>query len=251
MDHNMQTKQQIDNSLKKLKSQLDGYSTQQLVQYFLQSYKGQIALSSSMAAEDQVLTDMVCKIDPATDIFTLDTGRLPQETYDVIEETNDKYGINIRMMFPDRQLMEAMLLESGPNAFYDSLEDRKNCCYVRKIEPLKRALKERQVWICGLRKEQSVTREDLEPIQWDSNFNVIKISPLLDWTTEQVWEYINENEVPYNALHDKGYPSIGCAPCTRPVQDGQDIRAGRWWWEKPEHKECGLHLDKPSSERNK
>jgi phosphoadenosine phosphosulfate reductase len=238
----MLTTQKNRSLLGHVKSAIAGFSSEQLLKYFLQDYDGEVALSSSMAVEDQVLTDMMCKINPAAEIFTLDTGRLPQETYDVIEKTNEKYGINIQMMFPDRRLVEQMLFEHGPNAFYKSLENRKNCCYVRKIEPLRRALKNKQVWICGLRKEQSVTREDLQPIEWDSNFNVIKLSPLLDWTTEQVWEYIKENDVPYNALHDKGYPSIGCAPCTRAVEDGQDIRAGRWWWENPEHKECGLHL---------
>ncbi len=247
----MLTEQKNRSLLKQLKTDLAGFSTRQLLQYFLHDYQGKIALSSSMAAEDQVLTDMVYKIRPDTEIFSLDTGRLPQETYDVIEKTNAKYGIKIKMMFPDRRLLEVMLLDEGPNSFYHSLENRKNCCHVRKIEPLKRALQDKQAWICGLRKEQSITREDLEPIQWDSLFNIIKLSPLLDWSTEQVWDYIKENDVPYNALHDKGYPSIGCAPCTRAVKDGQDIRAGRWWWENPEQKECGLHLDKQPSERNK
>ncbi|MCF7954470.1 MAG: phosphoadenylyl-sulfate reductase [Phycisphaerae bacterium] len=238
----MLTKKQNRSLLKHLKTELAGHSTYDLLRYFLLDYNGKAALSSSMAAEDQVLTDMACKINPSTEIFTLDTGRLPQETYDVIEKTNEKYDINIKMMFPERGLIEKMLLDHGPNAFYKNLENRKLCCYVRKLVPLKRALHNRQVWICGLRKEQSVTRENIEPIEWDNNFDVIKLSPLLDWTTEQVWDYIKENDVPYNALHDKGYPSIGCSPCTRAVKDGQDIRAGRWWWEEPEHKECGLHL---------
>jgi phosphoadenosine phosphosulfate reductase len=238
----MLTAQKNKALLEHLKSELAEHSAYELLRYFLRDYNGQIALSSSMAAEDQVLTDMVCKINPKAEIFTLDTGRLPQETYDVIEKTNEKYGINIKMMFPDRRLLEVMLLESGPNSFYQSLENRKNCCHVRKIEPLVRALEDKQAWICGLRKEQSVTREGLEAVQWDNQFDMIKVSPLLDWTTEQVWDYIKENDVPYNALHVKGYPSIGCAPCTRAVEDGQDIRAGRWWWENPEHKECGLHL---------
>jgi phosphoadenosine phosphosulfate reductase len=234
--------EQNQSVVENLKIELAGYSSEDLLRYFLENYQGQVALSSSMAAEDQVLTDMICKINPKAEIFTLDTGRLPQETYDVIEKTNVNYGVNIKMMFPDRRLMEKMLLDHGPNAFYHRLENRKLCCYVRKIEPLKRALHGRQMWICGLRKEQSVTRGKIEPIQWDNNFDVIKLSPLLDWTTDQVWDYIKENDVPYNALHDKGYPSIGCSPCTRAVEDGQDIRAGRWWWEEPEHKECGLHL---------
>ncbi len=238
----MLTEQKNRSLFNSIKTELSEFSTEQLLRYFLRDYNGKVALSSSMAAEDQVLTDMVCKINPEAEIFTLDTGRLPQETYDVIEKTNEKYGINIKMMFPDSRLLEVMLLESGPNSFYHSLENRKNCCHVRKIEPLIRALQDTDAWICGLRKEQSVTRGDLEVIQWDDQFDMIKISPLLDWTTEQVWDYIRDNDVPYNALHDKGYPSIGCTPCTRAVEDGQDIRAGRWWWENPEHKECGLHL---------
>jgi phosphoadenosine phosphosulfate reductase len=245
----MLTEQLNRSLLRHLKPALAGYSAHGLLEYFLRDHIGQIALSSSMAAEDQVLTDMICKINPATEIFTLDTGRLPQETYDVIDKTNEKYGIKIKMMFPDNRLVEKMTSDQGANGFYKSLENRKACCNVRKIEPLKRALADKQVWICGLRKEQSVTRENLEPIQWDNHFNIAKLSPLLDWTTEQVWEYIRKNDVPYNALHDIGYPSIGCMPCTRPVAEGQDIRSGRWWWETPEHKECGLHLDKQSTER--
>ena len=231
------------NTVEQLKSELQGFSAEQILKYFLERYRGQIAFSSSMAAEDQVVTDMICGVDPSAEIFTLDTGRLPQESYDTIEKTNARYGIKIKMYFPDSRHVEEMLSESGPNFFYRSLEERKRCCYIRKIEPLKRALKGKKVWICGIRKEQSVTRQDMEPVQWDDTFKVIKVSPILDWSTEEVWDYIKENKVPYNRLHDKGYPSIGCAPCTRAVENGQDIRAGRWWWENPEHKECGLHLD--------
>ena len=197
-----------------------------------------------MAAEDQVLTDIICTRSEKPKIFTLDTGRLPRETYDVIEATRHRYEIDIQIMFPDNNLVEDMVKSNGPNLFYDSVENRQRCCYVRKIEPLKRALAGLDVWICGLRKEQSITRHDLEMVQWDEQFGLIKLSPILDWTTDQVWKYIREKNVLYNALHDKGYPSIGCEPCTRAIKNGDDIRAGRWWWEKPEQKECGLHLHK-------
>lgn len=227
-----------------------GQSPEQLLRYFLETFKGRIALSSSMSAEDQVLTDMICRVNPSTQIFTLDTGRLPEETYNLIDQTKKKYGISIRVLFPDRREVEDMIADHGPNLFLDSVEKRKTCCRVRKIEPLKRMLKELDVWICGLRKEQSVTRVDLEPIQWDEQFGLIKLSPLLDFTNEQVWDYIHKHNVPYSALHDQGYTSIGCSPCTRPIAAGEDLRAGRWWWEEPEHKECGLHLDKKTSERS-
>lgn len=218
-----------------------GYSALQFLGYFLETFNGHIVLASSMAAEDQVLTDMICKSHPQTQIITLDTGRLPQETFDVIEATQEHYGIKIKILFPDYKGVEKMIDEHGPNLFFHSVQNRKLCCHIRKVEPLKRALAGMDVWICGLRKEQSVTRTGLDAVEWDEQFGLIKLSPLLDWTTEQVWDYIHRNNVPYNALHDAGYPSIGCAPCTRPVQPGQDIRGGRWWWETPDHKECGLH----------
>lgn len=219
----------------------ESHTPEPLLRYCLEIFRGRIVLASSMAAEDQVLTDMVCKIDPAVRVITLDTGRLPQETYDVIEATQKHYGIKIQVLFPDYNLVEKMVDEHGPNLFLKSIEYRKLCCYVRKIEPLKRALEGADAWICGLRKEQSVTRTGLEPVVRDEQFGQTKVSPLLDWTTEQVWDYIHQNKVPYNKLHDKGYTSIGCAPCTRAIQQGENIRAGRWWWEQPEHKECGLH----------
>jgi phosphoadenosine phosphosulfate reductase len=228
-------------NLELLRTETEGLDTEAMLRYFLSRFKGRSVLASSMAAEDQVLTDMVCRIDPETQIITLDTGRLPQETYDLIERTRRHYGINIRTVFPDAAEVEQLALQ-GPNSFRDSIEQRKQCCYVRKVQPLRRALENADAWICGMRREQSPTREQLEPIQWDNQFDLIKLSPLVDWTTEQVWNYIRLHHVPYNALHDQGYASIGCAPCTRPVGPGEPIRAGRWWWESPEHKECGLHL---------
>ena len=245
----MQTSDNKQKQIDSLRQAVAGYSCEQLLGYFLEAFQGRIVLASSMAAEDQVLTDMVCRVAPTTKIVTLDTGRLPQETYDVIEATQKHYNRKINVLFPDYRQVEKMIDQHGPNLFFESAENRKLCCHVRKIEPLKRALDGMDVWICGLRKEQSVTRTGLEPIQWDEQFGLIKLSPLLDWTTEQVWDYIRQNNVPYNALHDKGYTSIGCAPCTRAVETGEDIRAGRWWWEQPEHKECGLHWNQQGDKK--
>jgi len=233
---------------KNLKEQLAaetrGCSAEKLLRFIVERFGDRVALATSFGAEDQVLTDMLCKIKNRTSIFTLDTGRLPEETYEVMQATREKYGIQIEVLFPDCKEVEQMVNRFGPNLFHASVEARKLCCRVRKIEPLKRKLSGLDAWICGLRAEQSVTRTDLMRIEFDESFGLIKISPLADWTTQQIWDYIRENEVPYNKLHDKGYPSIGCEPCTRAVRDGEDIRAGRWWWEEPEHKECGLHLGK-------
>lgn len=219
-------------------------SPEKLLEKSIDHFGDKIILSSSFGAEDQVLLDMICKFTDEPEVFTLDTGRLPQETYDLIEKTRDKYAIDIQVIFPDWREVETMVEIHGPNLFYKSVELRKLCCRIRKIKPLKRKLSHYEAWICGLRSEQSITRSDIKKIQQDYNFDVVKISPLADWNTHQVWEYIRKNHVPYNALHDKGYPSIGCACCTRAVCEGEDIRAGRWWWEQPVHKECGLHLSK-------
>ena len=199
-------------------------------------------MASSFGAEDVVLIDMMVKIDPRSRIFTLDTGRLPQETYDVMERIRDRYKVRIEVFFPEAKAVEEVIEEYGPDLFYKSIELRKLCCEVRKIKPLRRALESLKAWICGLRKEQSVTRTEIRKIEVDVAHNSIaKINPLADWTEEQVWDYIEKNDVPYNALHDRNYPSIGCAPCTRAIALGEDVRAGRWWWETPEKKECGLH----------
>lgn len=229
---------------KSLSDEFKDWPAEKIMQESLKRFCDKIALASSLSAEDQVITDMLCKMTDKPKIFTLDTGRLPQETYDVIEKNRHKYEIEIQIMFPDHDQVEQIVNEYGPNLFYDSIGNRKLCCRIRKIEPLKRALKDLDAWICGLRSEQSPTRQKLEKIEWDENFDLVKISPLADWTEKQVWQYIKDNDVPYNKLHDKGYPSIGCAPCTRAIKPGEDIRAGRWWWEQPEHKECGLHLHK-------
>ncbi|QKJ24614.1 phosphoadenylyl-sulfate reductase [Poseidonibacter lekithochrous] len=225
---------------KELNQQLKGKTAQEVVAYFLDNYK-EVALSSSLAAEDQALSDVILKHDKSARIFTLDTGRLHPETYDVMDATNLKYNIKIDVYFPNEQNVQELYKTQGVNGHYESIEKRKHCCFVRKIEPLKRALKGLDIWFTGLRASQSVTRTEMPLVEYDANFDVIKVNPLIDWNEEDVWTYIKENRVPYNKLHDQGFPSIGCAPCTRAVKDGEDIRAGRWWWENPEHKECGLH----------
>ena len=222
---------------------LKGKSSGEIVAWAL-SYFGAdgIALASSLGAEDQVLTDMLFKVPSRAAVFTLDTGRLPQETLVCLKETEQKYNFKYQVLYPDASAVEKMLKGKGADLFYESVENRKLCCHIRKVEPLKRALKGLKAWICGLRREQSVTRADLNIIEWDEANGLYKINPLIGWTEKQVWEYIRTNGVPYNKLHDQGYPSIGCAPCTRAVKPGEDIRAGRWWWEHPEKKECGLHF---------
>ena len=184
---------------------------------------------------------MLTEINPKAKIFTLDTGRLFPETLRLLDRTNKKYAISIQVFFPDYKLVEEMVNRDGINSFYDSIEKRQLCCRIRKLEPLKRAFQGLEAWICGLRKEQSVTRHNLQLVEWDEVNNLIKFNPLMDWTEQQVWEYIHQNQIPYNRLHDQGYPSIGCEPCTRSIEPGENIRAGRWWWESPDHKECGLH----------
>ncbi len=216
----------------------------EILRYFLETYKGKIGLASSMGAEDQVLTEMIAAIDPSTRVFTLDTGRVFPETYELIEKTNARYRINIEVYFPEREQVEKMVAEKGINLFYESIENRRYCCHTRKIVPLKRALSGLEVWISGLRRSQSVTRSSVKFVEWDETNQLIKINPLLNWDEQQVWNYIRQKNVPYNTLHDKGFASIGCQPCTRAIEPGEDVRAGRWWWENPDMKECGLHVKK-------
>lgn len=225
-----------------LNLKLKNKTPEEVIAYFLEKFKNKIALSSSLGAEDQVLTHMIASINKSTKIFTLDTGRCFQETYDLIDKTNKKYDIKIQVYFPDAQQVEEMVNKKGVNLFYDSVENRKLCCKIRKLEPLKRAFKGLDVWICGLRQAQSITRINTKLVEWDDKNNLIKLNPLIEWSEEQVWKYIRKNDVPYNVLHDKGYPSIGCKPCTRAINKDEDLRAGRWWWEEPESKECGLHI---------
>lgn len=220
---------------------LKNLSPEEMLHQVLSEFSGRIALSSSLSIEDQVLTDMIVSIDKKTSIFTLDTGRLFPETYSLIDKTNNYYGIHIDVFFPDYREVQQLVKTEGINLFYNGIEQRKACCRVRKLQPLKRAFKDLDVWICGLRREQSVTRQNIELIEWDETNKLIKVNPLIDFTEDQIWSYILRHNVPYNKLYKKGFPSIGCQPCTRSIEPGEDVRAGRWWWENPEHKECGLH----------
>ena len=201
-----------------------------------------VVFANSLGAEDMVLTDMIWNDGIDIGIFSLDTGRLPAETIELMAATERRYGHRIEIFAPRHDTVQEFVAGFGINGFYDSVEARKACCHARKIEPLQRALAGKQAWITGLRAAQSPTREKLKTVSFDSANNLVKISPLADWSEREVWGYLRANQVPYNALHDRNYPSIGCAPCTRAVQPGEDLRAGRWWWEAPETKECGLHL---------
>ena len=233
----MYTKEEIDN----LNTKFADVSAQELLQSFMSQYGVRLALSSSLSIEDQTLTDMMLRIDPQANIFTLDTGRLFPETYELIDRTNEHYKVKLKVYCPQTESLQQFVATEGINPFYESIEKRHACCEVRKLEPLRRAFRDLDVWVCGLRSAQSVTRSDMRLIEWDERHGLLKINPLIHWTELQVWDYIRENRVPYNRLHDKGFPSIGCEPCTRAVRRIDDVRAGRWWWESPDHRECGLH----------
>jgi phosphoadenosine phosphosulfate reductase len=201
-----------------------------------------VVFANSFGAEDMVLTDLIGRNFPTISMFTLDTERLPEETHSLMKEVEDRYNIETKIYFPESVAVEKYVVENGLNGFYDSIAQRKACCFMRKVEPLKRALKDKRAWITGLRRDQALTRRDLEESEFDADNGLQKISPLLNWSLSDVWAYIKDFNTPYNALHDQGYSSIGCAPCTRAITLGEDVRAGRWWWEDPETKECGLHL---------
>ena len=235
------SKRWIKLTIEAYQTQFKQSSPEDLLTFFLKAFSGQIVLASSLGAEDQVLTDMALKIDPKALIFVLDTGRLHQETYDVMALTMATYDMAYDVFFPDRNSVENLVKEKGPNSFYESIENRKQCCYIRKVEPLNRALSKNKAWITGQRREQSQTRAELNTVEWDDSHQLIKLNPLASWTEAQVWDYLKIHDVPFNRLHKQGYPSIGCAPCTRAIKAGEDIRAGRWWWENPDGKECGLH----------
>ena len=232
-------------SAEQLRIENDRFRSQppQTVQkWALDEFGSAVTLACSFGAEDVALVDMVTKLHPSPRIFCLDTGRLHSETYEVMDVIRDRYGVTIETYFPQADAVERMVRAKGVNLFYHSVENRKECCGVRKVEPLGRALAGTKAWITGLRSAQAVTRTATPMIEWDeAHGGIAKINPLITWSEEQVWDYIKSNKVPYNTLHDQGFPSIGCAPCTRPIKPGEDIRAGRWWWESPEHKECGLH----------
>jgi len=227
--------------ISELNEKLIDQPADEVLRFFIREFNGRLGFSTSLGAEDQVITQIIANIDPSVYIFTLDTGRMFPETYDLLDVTRQRYKVRIKVFFPEFNAVEKMVNGKGINLFYESIENRKLCCHIRKIEPLGRALENVDVWISGLRREQSVTREDLALVEWDHALQKIKLNPLIDWKSEDLWKYIRQNNIPYNPLHDKGFPSIGCQPCTRAIDPGEDIRAGRWWWEHPEMKECGLH----------
>lgn len=203
-----------------------------------------VVFANSLGAEDMVLTDLINRHELDIAMFSLDTGRLPQETYDLMQTVRTHYRIPLRIFFPNVEQIEEYVAQNGVNGFYESVALRKRCCHIRKVEPLRRALHGKRAWITGIRREQAATRSNLAMAAYDMEHQMQKFNPLLEWSIAQVWDYIKQNDVPYNKLHDRFYPSIGCAPCTRAVTPGEDIRAGRWWWETPENKECGLHVGK-------
>jgi len=227
-----------DEQLKWLETQEPG----EIIAWAHDTYGDRVAFASSFGAEDVAVIDLIATSAPGLRIFTLDTGRLHEETYDVMERIRVRYGVTIEVYFPERGEVEALERAKGFHSFRQSIDDRKECCGIRKVKPLRRALATVDAWITGLRREQAVTRTGLPKAEIDAgNGGILKLNPISDWTLEQTWSYIRSRGIPYNALHDAGYPSIGCAPCTRAVAAGEDVRAGRWWWETPEQKECGLH----------
>ena len=220
---------------------IEGKSIVEVIDQLCREYPGKVVFTTSFGYEDQVVTDLICRNNLPVEIVTLDTGRLFEEIYKVFNRTIEKYKINIKTYHPEAADVEKLLTEKGPFSFYESVDNRKECCFIRKVKPLKIALADQKVWITGLRAEQSANREEMPVIEWDNGYGLLKYNPLHDWTLERVKEYIKENHVPYNVLHDRGFVSIGCAPCTRAIQPGEDFRAGRWWWENNSKKECGLH----------
>jgi phosphoadenosine phosphosulfate reductase len=236
MNHNLPA------NIRELSDQITGLSLTDALGHLQAAFPGRVTFSTSFSLEDQLLSHLILSNRFDVRIFTLDTGRLFAETYSVWSRTNALYETKIQAYFPDRILLEQYLDQAGPNGFYDSVSSRKQCCHIRKVEPLKRALQGQSVWITGLRAEHSNERKSLTTLQWDETNQIIKYNPILNWTSEEVRAYINQHDVPYNSLHDRGFVSIGCAPCTRAIQPGEDFRAGRWWWEDSTKKECGLHV---------
>jgi phosphoadenosine phosphosulfate reductase len=239
-----------DGLAQELELETEGMGIEETLRHLSTRFQGEIVFSTSFGQEDQVITDMIFTADLPVLVFTLDTGRHFEETYKVMNQTLARYNKKIKVCFPDRSQVEKLLTQKGPFSFYESIENRKECCHIRKVVPLQRMLNQASCWITGLRAGQSENRHDLRKFSFDEANRVIKYNPLLEWSLEKVNEYLKQNHVPYNILHDRGFLSIGCAPCTRAVRPGEDLRAGRWWWENNTSKECGLHendhsVDKP------
>lgn len=201
---------------------------------------GDVVYSNSLGAESIVLTDLIWSADLPIEVFSVDTGRLHEETYTLLERIQRRYGKRMRVYYPDAATLEEYVSQNGINGFYNGLGERQSCCHIRKVAPFRRAVAGRKAWITGVRREQSATRSQGQAIEWDTANSLYRVSPLLDWTHEDIWAYIRAYQLPYNPLHDRHYPSIGCSPCTRAIGPGEDSRAGRWWWENPESRECGL-----------
>ena len=227
--------------------ELETKSAHEVLVWALERFHPRISFTSSFGVEDVVVIDMLARIRKDVRVFTLDTGRLHEETYEVMERIRVRYGITIESYLPDRQRVEGLEREKGLYSFRESIENRKECCRIRKVEPLGRALEGLEAWISGLRRDQAITRGTIAKLEADeAHPGLLKVNPIADWSLDQVWDYVRENDIPYNALHDRGFPSIGCSPCTRAVAPGEDVRAGRWWWEQPDQKECGLHVTHPA-----
>ncbi len=236
--------------IQQLSLRAKGMSAQDIIKLAYAEFGSRVNFASSMGEEDQVITDMIAAHAPGIEVFTLDTGRLFAQSYDLLAKIQKRYSnINFNVYYPDTRVVEEMVKSKGINLFYESVDNRKLCCGVRKVEPLRRALSNVDAWMTGLRHSQSMTRADAQTFEWDAANNKVKINPLIDWSLKQVRDYIQEHKVDINPLHAHGFVSIGCAPCTRAIGPDEDIRAGRWWWEEPEQKECGLH-NNPKSRRN-
>ena len=235
------TEVQIKSTIDELLDFVNQHSIEDSLRKFVSLYPGQVAFSSSLGWEDQVITHYIFSNDLPIRVFTLDTGRMFNETYKVLSATIRRYDKNIQVYYPQTKAVEDLVTQKGPFSFYDSVENRKECCFIRKVEPLNRALKDMKIWVTGIRADQSNNRMDMKPIEWDEQHQLFKFHPLFHWSLQEVKDFIAQHNIPYNALHDKGFPSIGCAPCTRAVNEGEDIRSGRWWWEDNSKKECGLH----------
>lgn len=227
--------------IEELRKVIEGLKAAEVLTLLSNEFPSEIVFSTSFGWEDQVISDLIFSNDLNIKVFTLDTGRMFTETYYTWNRTLESYQKPIHAYYPNEQKLQEMISVKGPSSFYDSVENRKECCGIRKVEPLNRALKGQKIWITGIRAEQSPNRENMDWVEWDEAHQLIKVHPIFNWTLEEVKTYIKEKNVPYNPLHDKGFPSIGCQPCTRAVAPGEDFRAGRWWWEDASKKECGLH----------
>ena len=233
---------EINEQVAHISYSINGLNEAEALKWLAENFSGKVVFSSSFSYEDQAISHLILHGNLPIDIFTLDTGRIFPETYSVWRSTNERYNTHIKAFYPQAQAVETLLSEKGPQSFYESLENRKECCFIRKVEPLKRALKGQEIWITGLRAEHSPDRQDIQQVEYDASNNIIKYHPILHWSFDQVKAFIQEHNIPYNPLHDKGFVSIGCQPCTRAIREGEDFRAGRWWWEDATKKECGLHV---------